>query len=567
MENELSEARDYARLLGTGVTSLNRIKVYFCGQPEAGKTTLSRALARISTKMSDEKAPLKMRTRGIDIMTVVAEDGLEYSFWDFAGQADYHLHHDMFIYIDAAIFVLLIDMRKSLAERFDHAKYWLRYIVTQCPPERLPSVLMIASHADEASSPEDEDYGHEIHLGILMSDLVEIFGSAVNFVRPDFIMLDCRSSSTQQHDSIRSELSKAHKLHHAEVGSEAPVICKQIIDVLAPLRLNRTHYMTWPLFCNALSSITTDVGLLHLASRYLHQIGDVYYSETGPLKDIVIIDLPWLCHEVLGWLFCPLDMLTAHELLRMIKFRRLAELGGISKKDIPITHSFAGTSMQTLDVLEAFELCMAYDFQGERAYVFPGLLRTKLSPGVWNKTTSFDCHTGLSFTCSSEATMIPSGFFQRVQILLVDAKVCTTRIEEVMWQNGVISRFEDALVHVRLAADGRSIIAHFRGTQDHKKELRRLMQRVVQKIHEACKFSAGLKFTVGYCSSKDMAEYIEEPYIFDQEQVFDIRSRGKSVICTIGGHTESIVDLLAFESEGEGLTARCNPECSHLTLQ
>ena len=500
--------------------------------------------------MSDEKAPLKMRTRGIDIMTVVAEDGLEYSFWDFAGQADYHLHHDMFIYIDAAMFIILVDMRKSLTERADHAKYWLRYIATQCPPERKSSVLMVASHADEAVSSDVDNYGHEIHLGILMSDLVEMFGSVVNFVRSDFVMLDCRSSSAPEHDAIRLELSKAHQRHHAEVGSEAPVVCKQIIDVLAPLRLNRVRYMTWALFCQTLSSITTDVGLLHLASRYLHKIGDLYSSESGPLKNSVIIDLSWLCHEVLGWLFCPLDMLAAHELMRMIKFRRLAERGGISKKDIPITHSFEGTSMQTLDVLEAFELCMAYDYQGERAYVFPGLLRTKLSPGVWNKMTSYDCHTGLSFTCSSDAIMIPSGFFQRVQILLVDAKVCTTRIEEVLWQNGVISRFEDTLAHVRLAADGRSIIAHFRGTNDHKKELRRLMQRVVLKIHEACKFSAGLKFTVGYCSSKDMAEYVDVPYVFEQERVFEIRSRGKKIISTIDGRTESMVDLLAFDSEG-----------------
>ena len=79
-------------------------------------------------------------------------------------------------------------------------------------------------------------------------------------------------------------------------------------------------------------------------------------------------------------------------------------------------HAFEGTSIETLDVLEIFELCYGFDQDGVKMYVFPSLLRTEPSETAWAKNEVFDTHLGLVFSCKSATTMIPPGFFQRLQV-------------------------------------------------------------------------------------------------------------------------------------------------------
>ena len=531
--------------------------MYFCGQPEAGKTTLARALANISIKLPDEINSLKMRTRGIDVMQVKLANGTEYSFWDFAGQPDYHVHHDLFMFPESAVFMVLVDARKSSADQLQHATYWLQYIVTQCRQGVKPSILLVATHADEVKAEDYPEYGLDVHLALLYDQLHDVFGEVATFIREGFISVNCREASGPAMGDIHAELQKATERFKAENASPTPAICKQMIDVIGQLRISRTRFLMWDQFVRAMDEVSRDRGLLKIATRHLHRIGDVYYGEKGPLSELVIIDLPWLCHEVLGWVFCPPDMLKAHEMVRLMRFRQLAEAGAVKQKDIPITHAFEGTQIKTLDVLEAFDLCYGFQQDSEQMYVFPSLLRAEASAVAWCESKAFDAHMGLMLTCSSVTTMIPPGFFERVQVRVrleigppFTAALTAVR-SPLIWHNGAICHDNNTQCLLCVSRDGRSIRIHVRGSAEGRKEMRGMLHRVVQVIQDVSKFSEGLELAIHHLSSIELGKYARElPYSFDQSAIIDARLRERKRVMTSDGHVELLQDLLAFDSEG-----------------
>ena len=551
LENQLAEIRDFAHLLSTGVTSIDQIKVYFCGQPEAGKTTLSRSLCNKRTKFADEQNSLKLRTRGIDVMQVQLPNGVTCSFWDFAGQADYHVHNDIFMSSDASLFIILVDARVSQSDREKHATYWLQYILTQCPQGTKPNVLLLASHMDEVDPDEAADFPFAVYLGLLSLQLSEVFGSEVNFVRQEIVSINCLASTSDAMNTVRADIEQAFKAFTESAESKAPLICKQIIDILAPLRKQRVHFLTWHQLTKTMVPVCSDQRLLKTAIKYLHKIGDLYFSDRSPLLEIVIIDLPWLCHEVLGWIFCPPEMLQAHNMSRMLEFRALAEKGPVAQKDIPIVNLFEGTLVQTLDVLEHFEICTPLPVGSEKHYLFPSLLRSDAPENSWARDDSLAVHVGLRFCCSSPTRMIPPGLFNRLQIYTrrVFAEKYLDLAECVFWCNGLKISSLGVQSRIILSTDARSIYVHVRGSVSNKRNCRKLLQRILACVQGATSKSSGISFDIEHSNSNDLAEYATEAQSFSQASVIDARTHSKKRVMHPSGYVDSLSSLLALNPE------------------
>ena len=536
--------------MSTGVTTLDRIKVYFCGQPEAGKTTLSRALANDKLVLPDETNPLKLRTRGIDVSRVKLSDGTECSFWDFAGQGDYHVHHDLFMSHDASLFVVLIDARQSEADRKRHATYWLQYIVTQCPAGSRPNVLLLASHADEASQiPMPDQIGLEVYIALLYYELIEVFGDVVTFVRADIQLINCSDISTTELQMLTGTISDVNRLYKEQSSHAAPLICKQMLDVLVPLReTDRTHFLTWSQVIGVMSNVSKDSSMLKLAMKHLHKIGEVFYDDHGSLGEIVIIDLPWLCHEVLGWLFCPVEMLTAHNMARMVRFRSLAESGPVYKADIPVVNLFENTQIETIDVIEAFDLCASIMDGEQKVYIFPTLLKSTPPDDMWQPRPDYEVNIGLRFTCSSEATMIPPGYFGRLQIMcLRDFEILASLIAaRSIWSNSMIFSYAGVDVRIWLSENHRSIYVNVRGKSEGKRTCRKVLHCVVAAVDSCLSQSPGLMINVGFCESADLKKCAQEPFCFEAENVLAARRKGNNIVMTTDGHASFTSDVLAL---------------------
>ncbi|XP_070564461.1 uncharacterized protein [Ptychodera flava] len=95
----------------------NIVKICLCGFGGNGKTTLKNALKRgfIEAKLlrrSTEKAPASGNeeyepTPGIDMVTVAIIKAGSFRVWDFAGQTEYYVTHNMFLSAENSIFAVV----------------------------------------------------------------------------------------------------------------------------------------------------------------------------------------------------------------------------------------------------------------------------------------------------------------------------------------------------------------------------------------------------------------------------------------------------------------------------
>ena len=146
------------------------VKVFVVGDTGAGKSTLTKALkvkaessgrwsrfVNRTTKVSD----VEKKTAGIVPHELESKSFGAVTLYDFAGHKEFYASHDAVVRntvtgSSAAIFLPVIDMRKSDIEFRKTALYWLQFIQDQCSSVRTkPHVILIGSHDDEVKSKEE----------------------------------------------------------------------------------------------------------------------------------------------------------------------------------------------------------------------------------------------------------------------------------------------------------------------------------------------------------------------------------------------------------------------------
>ncbi|CAM6098949.1 unnamed protein product [Calypogeia fissa] len=118
---------------------LSSAKIFLCGYPEVGKTTLRKTLRRdigFRTRFMWETRPKKEpRTRGIELSEIQDKDDIKLIFWDLAGQEEFHVLHGTFLADlglaggKATTFVLVF---KATFEANVQAQlvYWLKFVAS-----------------------------------------------------------------------------------------------------------------------------------------------------------------------------------------------------------------------------------------------------------------------------------------------------------------------------------------------------------------------------------------------------------------------------------------------------
>ncbi|CAM6092521.1 unnamed protein product [Calypogeia fissa] len=298
---------------------LSCAKVFLCGYPRVGKTTLARALAQ----STPETQPLKEApTRGIEL-SQLEETNMTLTIWDLAGQEEYHVLHGTF-FVDlglasgkATIFVLVLraSFTKAAADVEKDLLYWFRFMASSSQKHVKRRVVIVLN----CFGGQQCTTAHVTLWMALIGKFEESFRDFLHIRLVPF-SLDVRFPESVQ--PLKDWLFDQAQVLLQNVM--VPRVCFQLQEEVKRWsqgdKNSHLPIMTWASFQKHvnLKRMQNQLSEQHLkaAALYLHEMGGMIYldqmkwTETGSRNRVVVVLYPeWFCKQVVGELLLPEDLL------------------------------------------------------------------------------------------------------------------------------------------------------------------------------------------------------------------------------------------------------------------
>ncbi|KAH8955519.1 hypothetical protein BDL97_08G143500 [Sphagnum fallax] len=453
-------------------------RVFLCGAPYAGKTTLRKILIRCSEpgskfrktylspckdlmikshdriqKLRHGRLQLALRTCGIEICGLKNNAGIQLSIWDMGGQEEYHAFHDFmfpnlsdtgnpssFLLVCNPFTSVYMDAKKQPEDVSQELEYWLRFIAsnTRKSVSFKPKVHVVLTHADKVA-------GLAAWAKGIVTQLQRNFCDALD-LSPEPIAVNATSSR-----SSNSIACLIQDNTHAILEKLPPVyeVCSVMRLVLADWRLQHPEcpLISWQTFSDLcqdaqvpdLITCLEGFGPEYLlveerrkaVAECLHDAGDIIFFNDF---DFIVVDMNWFCHQVMGPLIqlsrynsmgSPADGFTTREYLEAILNYSLKTSHGLG---------LHGGSMQSVKAETLVKLMLRLELCFKRTTgclddgLFIPMTLARESECLWHWPTSnhdFQCnitkvvHFGRRLQCDDqECTFIPPGLFCRLQVSL-----------------------------------------------------------------------------------------------------------------------------------------------------
>ncbi|KAH9567141.1 hypothetical protein CY35_03G015600 [Sphagnum magellanicum] len=334
-------AQDYMKVVrGMPRVPPKFIKLFLCGNPYSGKTTLRRSMARSFEKgvkshfiplveIIELRKPIKCcfndpnewdkRTRGINIKVLVDNLDMKVSIWDLAGQEEYHAFHDMMLpdlstQGNVCYFLLVCNpflwhqsgRPKTPQELEDEFSYWLKFISsnTKRSSNFAPQVTIVLTN-------NDKSYTHQQFVHNYVRKLKARFVDFIN-LSPNTYSINAHSSHeakqvlkdvTTTCKNVLENLPKVYEIClQMQLGicqwikkhPNQPIVSMQIFEreIFAKT--------TFQLQVLAPQLAELELEKPHIAiAMFLHDAGEIIYFKN---EDFVVLNLNWFCHKVMGHL-------------------------------------------------------------------------------------------------------------------------------------------------------------------------------------------------------------------------------------------------------------------------
>ena len=151
------KGKDLDRFLGGGALErfpLPSIKVHLVGRFASGKTTLARLLSgtlKAEDKVKRTPTAAIETTEGLCLSD--GDKSVTIRLLDFAGHYEYYASHELFMFVDVGVFVVVVDL--SHEEWKSQVNYWLQRLEDLSPSNvsnSLRRVVVVGSHSDKATA-------------------------------------------------------------------------------------------------------------------------------------------------------------------------------------------------------------------------------------------------------------------------------------------------------------------------------------------------------------------------------------------------------------------------------
>ncbi|CAM6117562.1 unnamed protein product [Calypogeia fissa] len=454
-----------AGLLGCPMVAAAFGKIYLCGSPSVGKTTLTHTLRRTrwESLWTWERRPhTEKRTRGINVSQFSSkgtrktkdQNPITLLVWDMAGQQDYHLVHNAF-FPDlsfsegkATTFVIVCNS-KNLDEAKKRLQYWLQYIASSChkTTTRLRHVFVVLNNMGGRK----QVHGYAQTWKMLLEDLRRRFESFVN-VHTNVFITDVRRR--RKVSGLKTLLLE----HSAKLlrDEKVPDMCQLIQGNLHIWSEGKEEFpvLDWKTYVQQLhkSIAPWPEQIIAAATKYLHEAGVVIHidknfpSQWGiPYRRLVVLDVNWFCKEIVGNLFLSEDMVDQTEHPFLFRKRVDEVTGSIS---ISAFKEFFQSrwSDEEVETLITILLWLGLCYKGNEENLFiPSLIDKNGKPGdPWQSQSAYDDGgdqwvMGFSIEHKqSEMTLAPMSLWHRFQVQVAQTSRFT---QEVMDNDFVAGKY------------------------------------------------------------------------------------------------------------------------------
>ena len=283
-------------------------KLILTGDSGAGKTTTAKHLVHLASTASSDVpvdcvANVERYTAGIVPHHIQSEQLGNFVVYDFAGQQEYYSSHaavlEQVMRRSAAMFVCLIDLRKSNESICQSVHYWLSFIDNACSTaEGRSHVLIVGSHADQVTSSVEEK-----------SSLLQTIIATRRVKRQEYvgcIAMDCRRPNTDASRRLITILANSQKT----ITASQPVIHYYSHVVYAFLRTKLTvvgctlHDLVSAIDKENDSSLPSNQSVLTEILTTLSDKGLILFIH-HPHSSWVVVNTNALLNEINGTLFAP----------------------------------------------------------------------------------------------------------------------------------------------------------------------------------------------------------------------------------------------------------------------
>ncbi|XP_013389888.1 death-associated protein kinase 1 isoform X2 [Lingula anatina] len=356
-------------------------------------------------------------TKGIDVQLANISVAGDLSIWEFSGYEPYYMLYDNFIGDINCVHTVLFSLADPPDIRRAQVAYWLNFIRARIQPlepighcgkqANLAKIVLIATHADRAMCFKNSrgEFVNAEALSLL-NEMRQRFWLDFDISESMFV-LDANSAMSNDMKAFRHYLAdlKMSTIQHlpTTLGFTDAMVAQ-----LPSWRRSSSSFpvLSWQQFVEyARAKVNPLASEEHLKTliQQLQLMGEVIYLETDSEQDLVILSPKWLCHDVIGGLL-------SHD--RIVHTR---PTGCYTVDDFQMMFPEAD-ALDLLQVLQAVEMCVQCENDGDIEYEFPCLNFVETLRGLWESDSTLTSYGGVRL--QSEVPMQLKHIFPKVQVQL-----------------------------------------------------------------------------------------------------------------------------------------------------
>ncbi|CAM6101787.1 unnamed protein product [Calypogeia fissa] len=484
LERNRRIARMLEQLKGEEDVQATNGKIFLCGHPKEGKTTLRRSLQKslpaLVTIFSREKRfREEPRTRGIEVSHIVSKgegggEPIKLAIWDLAGQWEYQVLHSAFLPDlaladgQATTFVIVCNAKYPSSDTGSkhHGRqvlnYWMRFIASSSlkGEERGKRHVMLVLNCfnDEPCEYLDQWVRYLKELKIVFDDYLEI--------EDTLFVVDARVARSV------SQL-KEHLIQHTRQKLETkkvPKICQFVQHTIREdVKSKDFPVVPFSVFAAKFQSSVSDENKLKAVVDYLHESGHLIHFREGwednvhegfaSGRSLVVLDPDWFCRRVVGHLLLPDNstMLTDGELPLT---RKVHSDGSIALKELKTYfHHLLHDRQQVADIVAILlRLGICYMAGSDRVLI-PALisdLGNDNPTGFWAQSEMLEARDQwvMGYCLKVQyriTTLLPITVFRGLQVELAQDPMC----------GAVDSAYKAGKFNITFGTNGMAVLVEF----------------------------------------------------------------------------------------------------------